>query len=153
MWEGCTHTHDFICFLKSSKRQFRSYWMNMGAIIFLCDTKFRFCDPLIFLQLYFLDNMHLNQEYNDRVAFSPVIHWNWPSSRRIVKASPGFTCTRITCGKTKRRSIWQYKFIPSEERERERQRDRDRETERQRDRKRMWQLEQKQLPHNFSKTW
>lgn len=27
----------------------------------------------------------------------PVIHWNWPSSRRIVKASPGFTCTRITC--------------------------------------------------------
>lgn len=31
----------------------------------------------------------------------PVIHWNWPSSRRIVKASPGFTCTRITCREQK----------------------------------------------------
>lgn len=31
----------------------------------------------------------------------PGIHWNWPSSRRIVKASPGFTCTRITCREQK----------------------------------------------------
>lgn len=39
--------------------------------------------------------------YTKKKQNLPVIHWNWPSSRRIVKASPGFTCTRITCGETK----------------------------------------------------
>lgn len=44
---------------------------------------------------------------NNRITvFLPVIYWNWPSSRRIVKASPGFTCTRITCGETKQHFIW-----------------------------------------------
>jgi len=93
----CTLLHDIVikelCSFNPKKQYF--------VVTFLSLFSF-------FLSLTFqtdFEKLHLNCKHKSK-AVLPVIHWNWPSSRRIVKDSPGFTCTRITCEETQATCHW-----------------------------------------------